>query len=456
MSKRTDRTREGTLLRLETQDGIRVANSSGSEPRELGSRLHRELIAARTIKQRAQLLVFRISNFSLLVDTFGAEFGHAAEQALLVQLNGKLRKREPVQRLKPGEFGIVGRGIPSVNSLNAMATRMVEGGTGHYEVNGVACRLKIAIGAAAYPDDTEDPEELLRFARFALCSVSPEDAISFNTFSRERLARQKATFRIEAEMEAALEEGRFKLQYQPQFAIGNGKITGVEALARLCTTDGTDIGPDEFIPVAEDNGFIIKLGSWVIQEACRQLAEWRAAGCDIPRVSINLSPRQLQDPGLLRVVESAVAEAGLKFGDLEMEITERCLVEETRTVTDTLHALRARGSRVAIDDFGTGYSSFAYVAWQPMDMIKLDRSFLLRVGDDKRTGTVVSSMIAMARELGMDVIAEGVENDQQTHFLREHGCEFAQGFALARPLDPGEIPELLHPVTDECSHLRAV
>jgi EAL domain-containing protein (putative c-di-GMP-specific phosphodiesterase class I)/GGDEF domain-containing protein len=456
MSTGKDKTMDGRVLRLETRNGVRVANPSGAEPGELGARLRRELIGARAIQQQAQLLVFRISNFNLLVETFGGDFGCAAEQALLAHLNEKLRKREPVQHIKPGEFGIVGRGIQSVNALNTMATRMVECGTGIYEVNGVACRLKIDIGAAAYPEDSEDPKELLRFARFAVCNVDPRQAISFNAFSYERLARQQSTFRIEAEMETALAEDRFTLQYQPQFAIGTGQITGVEALARLATTDGTDITPDEFIPAAEDNGFIIKLGRWVIREACRQLAEWREAGCEVPRVGINLSPQQLHDPELLAVIESAITAGGLKFGDLEMEITERCLMENSRTVTDMLHALRARGIRIAIDDFGTGYSSFAYLAWQPLDRVKLDRSFLAGLSDDIRTGTVVSSMIAMSRELGMDVIGEGVENKRQTQFLHEHGCEFAQGFALAHPLDPGEIPPLLKTLGEKRPSLRAV
>jgi diguanylate cyclase (GGDEF)-like protein len=431
----------GNVVRLETCNGKLVANEPREELGELGMRLCKELHAAQTVGQKAQLLVFRISNYSLLVDTFGAEFGAAAEAAVLEQLRSKLRKREPVQKLKGGEFAIVGRGIQSVNSLGAMARRMVEGGTGHYEIKGTPCRLKIDIGASACPEDSHDPEELLRFARFALADPDAEQG-NYSSFSQERFIKQKKTFWIEAEMEKALAESRFKLVYQPQFAIDSGRITGVEALARLYTTDGYQIQPNEFIPVAEDNGFIVQLGQWVIQEACRQLAHWRRTGCQVPRVSVNMSPRQLSDPELLATIETAISEGDLGYGDLEIEITERCVVEESRVVIELLQALRARGVRIAIDDFGTGYSSFAYLAGQPLDMVKLDRSFLARVGNDERIGAVLSGMIEMSRKLGMEVIAEGVESNRQAEFLRDNGCELAQGFALARPQDPERIVQL--------------
>ena len=433
--------RPGNVVRLEAVDGKSVTRSTRYEIGELNARLRRELFTAIDLGQKAQLLVFRIKNYALLVDTFGAEFGIAAEQAVLAQLRCKLRKREPVQKIRDGEFGIVGRGIKSVTALDAMARRMAEGGTGHYEIDGTDCRLKIDIGAAACPEDSEDPEQLLRFARFAL-GVRDEERSSYQSFSHERFARQKARFWVEAEMEKALAENRFRLVYQPQYAIGTGKITGVEALARMRTRDGQDIAPGEFIPIAEDNGFIIRLGRWVIREACQQLSAWRREGCHIPRISINLSPKQLHDPELLETIESSICESGLRYGDVEIEITERCMVDSSRVVSDVLYALRARGVRIAVDDFGTGYSSFAYIAGQPLDMIKLDRSFLSLVGEDLRTSTVVSGMIHMARELGMDLIAEGVETRQQQDFLLDQGCEFAQGFALARPQSPENIVAL--------------
>jgi EAL domain-containing protein (putative c-di-GMP-specific phosphodiesterase class I)/GGDEF domain-containing protein len=415
---------------------------------ELGVTLCRELMTARAGGQKAQLLVFRISNYDVLVDTFGPEFGSAAETALMDKLRTLLRRREPVQRIQAGEFGIVGRGIRSEAALNAMATRMVEGGTGRYEIEGIPCRLKLQIGAAACPCDSDEPGELLQFARFALREIDGS-ADSCRSFSRQDLAERKALFRMEAEMEKALEEHRFVLQYQPQFSTSSGSITGMEALVRLEREGGERVGPSDFISLAEDNGFIVRLGYWIITEACQQLALWRSAGLEVPRISINVSPRQLLDPGLVTATEAAVAKAGLSFNDLEFEITERCMLEHSARVNTTLKTLRERGLRLAIDDFGTGYSSFAYLAWQPLDLIKLDRSFLSRVGTDNRTDAVVQGMITMARQLGLGLVAEGVENDQQAEFLRSAGCEVAQGFALARPQDPEAITQLL--MKTECA-----
>jgi EAL domain-containing protein (putative c-di-GMP-specific phosphodiesterase class I)/GGDEF domain-containing protein len=409
---------------------------------ELDSRLCRELLAARATGQQAQLLVFRIGNYRLLVDTFGQAFGAAAESALMARLRGMLRRREPVQKIRPGEFGIVGRGIRSEQALQAMASRMLYSGTGHYEIEGVACRLKLEIGAAACPGDSEEPEELLRFARFALhqYNAGREDC---HTFSREALERQKSAFRMEAELERALVEQRFVLQYQPQFCVDTGAVSGVEALVRMVLNDGTRVPPNAFIPIAEDNGSILRLGYWIISEACDQLARWRSQGLDVPKVSLNLSPRQITDAGLLPVVEAAVSMSGLAFSDLEFEITERCMLEESSRVSDMLLALRSKGVRLAIDDFGAGYSSFAYLAWQPLDSVKLDRSFLARLGRDRRATAVIAGMIAMARQLGLELVAEGVENKRQAALLRELGCDIAQGFALARPQDPGDLARLL-------------
>jgi EAL domain-containing protein (putative c-di-GMP-specific phosphodiesterase class I)/GGDEF domain-containing protein len=441
MRKDKDGKETGNILRLGTLDGKTVATDPLREIGELGARLRRELLTAIDLGQKAQLLVFRINNYALLVDTFGASFGEAAEAAVLQQLRSKLRKREPVQKIRDGEFGIVGRGIQSVNSLDAMARRMVEGGTGHYEIKGIPCRLKIDIGTSACPADSEDPDVLLRFARFALGGRDCEQA-GYRSFCHERFAQQKNTFWIEAEMEQALAENRFHLVYQPQLSVANGRYAGVEALARMRTRDGRELAPGEFIPVAEDNGFIVGLGRWVIETACRQLASWREEGCAVPRMNINLSPRQLHDPNLLGVIEGSIRAHQLRYGDLEIEITERCMVDDSPAVKDVLKALRARGVRIAIDDFGTGCSSFAYIAGQPLDMVKLDRSFLSRVGRDSRSRKVITGMINLARELGMELLAEGVETSLHEQFLRDEGCEFAQGFALARPQNAERIAGL--------------
>ncbi len=451
MSSEREAWEEGKIHVLNPGRGAGLPIDSG-EPAEteLGVQLCRELLAARAVGQHSQLLVFRISNFDLLVDTYGAHFGSAAEAALMQRLRGLLRRREPVQRIRPGEFGIVGRGIRSEQSLRAMASRMMYGGTGYYEIEGTPCRLQLEIGAAASPTDSEDPEELLRFARFAL--RQPKDGTdSCHAFSEAALERQKTALRMEAELEKALEEQRFVLQYQPQFSMSSGTVAGVEVLVRMVRPDGSRVPPNEFIPIAEDNGSIRRLGYWIIREACEQLASWRRDGLEVPRISLNLSPHQLTDTGLLLVIEDAICSTGIDYSDLEFEITERCMLEASSRVKEMLALLRGRGIRLAIDDFGTGYSSFAYLAWQPLDLVKLDRSFLARLGQDDRTRAVLSGMIELARRLGLELVAEGVENDEQADFVKELGCDIAQGFALARPEDPEAITRLLAKMTRPAS-----
>jgi EAL domain-containing protein (putative c-di-GMP-specific phosphodiesterase class I)/GGDEF domain-containing protein len=434
---------EGKIHVLDPCPGTSALLTSGRPGQsELGVKLCRELLSARAVGQHSQLLVFRITNYDLLVDTYGADFGTAAETALMQRLRGLLRRREPVQLIRPGEFGIVGRGVRSEQALRAMASRMMYGGTGYYEIDGIPCRLQLEIGAAASPTDSEDPEELLRFARFAL--RQPGDGVdSCHAFSLDALNQQKAALRMEAELEKALEEQRFTLQYQPQFSINTGSVAGVEVLVRMVRPDGSRVPPNEFIPIAEDNGSIRRLGYWVIREACEQLARWRSEGLEVPRMSLNLSPHQLTDTGLILVIEDAVCATGIDYKDLEFEITERCMLEASSRVSEMLALLRDRGVRLAIDDFGTGYSSFAYLAWQPLDLVKLDRSFLARLGHDDRTRAVLAGMIDMAHRLGLELVAEGVENDEQADFVKKLGCDIAQGFALARPEDPEEISRLL-------------
>ncbi|MEP5763821.1 MAG: GGDEF domain-containing phosphodiesterase [Halieaceae bacterium] len=409
---------------------------------ELGTELCRELLAARAAGEQAQLLLYRITNFALLVDTFGEEFGLAVEAELLKRVQKLLRAHESAQLVRPGEFGIVARGLQSEEAVAAMARRLVAGSSGRYGSKGQQCRLQAEIGVASYPADSQEPAELLHFARFALLQPEARNR-GFALFSQARLAQQKSQFWMEAEMERALDEGRFILQYQPQFSVSSGEIIGMEALVRLVTKAGEHIPPNDFIPLAEENGFILRLGRWVTREACRQLARWRSAGCELARISVNLSPRQLLDPELLDVIDAAVLDAGLTHDDLELEITEQCVLDNSSAVGAALRAIRKRGVRVAIDDFGTGYSSFSYLAWQPLNMIKMDRSFLTRVESDERIGGIVRGMLSMARELGLEVVAEGVETEGQARFLREQGCELAQGFGLARPQDANAITPLL-------------
>jgi EAL domain-containing protein (putative c-di-GMP-specific phosphodiesterase class I) len=201
--------------------------------------------------------------------------------------------------------------------------------------------------------------------------------------------------------------------------------------------------PDDFIPIAESNGFIVQLGEWVIGEACRQLAYWRGHGYGTLRMAVNVSPQQLLQEGLVETISTAIAKYQLDYTDLEIEITEQPMLEGSPVVAKVLADLNEKGVRIAIDDFGTGYSSFAYLSRLPLNMIKMDRSFLTNISTDPRAGQVATAMIAMARELGFEIIVEGVETPAQRRFLLTSGCDMGQGFGLARPQDAESIERLL-------------
>jgi len=259
------------------------------------------------------------------------------------------------------------------------------------------------------------------------------DDPSHHLFSKDPRNRPQHQEWMAAELEQALLDNRFVLHYQPQYEMGSERIVGVEALVRLTTEDGDLILPDNFVPIAEENGFINRLGHWVIREACRQLALWRASGVGPLRMAVNVSPRQLSDRHLIDIIEDAITEFDLEYNDLELEITEQCMFDYLPLAKNILQELHDRGLRIAVDDFGTGYSSFAYLAELPLNVFKIDRSFLTKITTDGRARQVVSAMIAMARELDFEIVAEGVETEQQYQFLQTTGCNFCQGFGLARP-----------------------
>jgi EAL domain-containing protein (putative c-di-GMP-specific phosphodiesterase class I) len=296
---------------------------------------------------------------------------------------------------------------------------------------------------ALYPTDTTEPDTLLRYARVALRETCPPRGELCRFFTPEQLDRLRDRVSMAAEIEQALEQNRVILHYQPQYAIDTQRVIGVEALVRLQGTDGKLIPPDQFIELAEDTGLIVPLGRRVLEEACQQLARWRRDGCDRLRMAVNVSPRQLLEPDFIDLVDRTVARTGIDHADLELEITERQVVEHMNEVEQTLQALTARGVRIAIDDFGTGYSSLAYLMQLSVQTVKIDRAFMAQIPTESRAERIVTAIIAMAQALGLTLTAEGIETHAQHQFLLEAGCELGQGFGFARPQDARAIERYL-------------
>jgi len=266
--------------------------------------------------------------------------------------------------------------------------------------------------------------------------------LAFRTGTRVPAGLRNRVWMI-AELERALEQDRLVLHYQPQYDIKTQRVVGVEALVRLVTTSGTLIGPDEFIKLAEESGQILQLGRWVMEEACQQLGRWQQAGLGRLRMAVNISPCQLMANDFCARVDAAVSRAGIRHSDLELEITERQLVDTLPCIEQTLHKLTAKGVHLAVDDFGSGYSSMAYLVQLAIATVKVDRDFISRVSEDERAGYIVKLNIAMARELGLGLSAGGIETEAQRRFLLQSGCELGQGYSFARPQHAGAVERFL-------------
>jgi EAL domain-containing protein (putative c-di-GMP-specific phosphodiesterase class I) len=255
---------------------------------------------------------------------------------------------------------------------------------------------------------------------------------------------------IEGKLRRALACGEFYLNYQPIVGLTSGRIVAAEALLRWRNPELGLISPDQFIPIAEETGLIVSIGNWVIETVCRDLATWSAQGLPLVRVPINISSRQLADRALVGVVAQALAANQLSAACIELEVTERLLLEQSPRTIDLLGELRAMGLRLSIDDFGTGYSSMSYLTSFPFDVLKIDRSFIAKVTERSQDGALTQAIVAMAHSLDLEVVAEGVETVGQMTFLQRTGCDFAQGYLFARPLAADGFAKLLKDAVVYC------
>ncbi len=376
---------------------------------------------------------------NLIEETYGHQVGVALMRLVEIRLRECLREDDVMCRVTNHEFAVVLSDVESVRAVAGVAERLQSQCGGVYHPGKSRLHVATHIGIAMYPSDTTEPQELMRYARMAMREASVQGGTRCHFFSPELLMRLHERAWMSAELEQALAQGRLVLHYQPQYAIDTQRVVGVEALVRLATHSGELIKPDNFIALAEETGQIAALGRWVLDKACQQLGRWRRAGKTGLRMAVNISPRQLLDEAFTDMVDAAVTRAGICHSDLELEITEGQIIEHLADVDRTLRKLTAKGVRVAVDDFGTGYSSLAYLTQLSVHAVKVDRAFMARIPDDARAGRLVSAVIAMARELGLALIAEGIETEAQHQFLLQSGCDLGQGYHFSRPQSAKQI-----------------
>ncbi|WP_308621442.1 bifunctional diguanylate cyclase/phosphodiesterase [Massilia sp. Se16.2.3] len=304
-----------------------------------------------------------------------------------------------------------------------------------FTVSGHELFVTGSIGISVFPDDGQDPNLLIRNADVAMYQAKSRGRNGYQFYAPEMDGEGIERLRMDALLRRAIERNEFFLEYQPQVEIASSRLIGVEALVRWQNPELGLVSPVRFIPMAEDSGFINQLGEWVLFEACRQMVRWDAAGLAVPKMAVNLSVRQVERGAMAPLVSAALAATGLAPARLQLEVTESVIMDNA-DATAFVHQLHALGVGLAIDDFGTGYSSLAYLKQLPVDVLKIDRSFIKDIALDSNDEAIAIAIIQLGKSMNLSVIAEGVENDEQAAFLLRHGCTRAQGYLYGRPLAP--------------------
>lgn len=384
------------------------------------------------------------------LDRFGQvndSLGHGAGDELLAQvgarLRGALRKSDGVARLGGDEFAVLVDDIARGQDAARVARALREAVAASYRVSGREFWVTPSIGIAVFPRDGADPEALIRNAHAAMREAKGRGGDTSCFFSASMDETNRKRLQLETRLRRALEHNELELHYQPKVEIETGRITGAEALLRWTDPELGPVEPKAVIPIAEETGLISAIGEWSLRTACAQNAEWFRAGLGRLRVSVNLSARQIADDGLREMVVRALWDTGLEPSQLELEITESSLMQNEEVAVRLLEDLKRVGVVVSLDDFGTGFSSLSYLKRFPVDVLKIDQSFVRDIALDADDAAIVGAIISIAQNLELGVIAEGVETEQQRAFLRARGCPEMQGFLTSPAIPAADFGELL-------------
>ena len=397
--------------------------------------------------QRGQvgLAVFFIDldNFKSINDTLGHPTGDQLLREIARRLRGSIRDSDLVARLGGDEFVVMIENVIDRASLNLLAGKILAAISEPTMLNGHEVKITGSVGISVYPEDGHDIAGLLANADMAMYRAKALGRNRANEYSADLGENAVERFEIENAMRQGFENNEFHLYFQPKIEFSSGKMLGVEALIRWHHPKLGVLGPDRFIPIAESSNFIIQLGRWVIEQACRQARAWRDARLPRFAIAVNLSANQLTDPALVGYVAEALRVSGVDPSTLELEITESAIMKNLDEAVVQLHSLRALGVRLSIDDFGTGYSSLAYLKLLPVDILKVDRSFVKDLPHNRDDLAITRAVIAMAHGLSMKVVAEGVEERHQFDSLRDEGCDEFQGFFCRPAMESHDLEALL-------------
>jgi len=409
----------------------------------LNLRLEQLLAQTRRANGTAAVLFIDLDHFKKINDTHGHQTGDLLLVAVAQRLKELLREVDTIARLGGDEFIVVTDGSVTPDEVSSIAVRIVAALTAPYHLQGKTVHSGASVGVAMFPTDGEDGSTLMRHADTAMYAAKAQGRGNFQFFSAAMNSATHERLLLENRLWLALEQNEFELYLQPQIALDTQRIIGAEALLRWHHPELGMVGPDRFIPIAEESGLILPLGDWVLARAAALLRSWRAPGLAHLRLAVNLSARQCHGPGLLPHLDRLLQDHGLDPALLELEITESAAMQDPERSRTLLNELRARGIKVAIDDFGTGYSSLSYLKLFEIDRIKIDRGFVKDIESDPNDAVIVAATIALAHSLGLEVIAEGVETAAQRDFLRAKQCDEAQGYLYARPMPVAQFEAMV-------------
>ena len=411
----------------------------------LMERLAQAIALARRQGGKMALLFVDLDRFKVINDSLGHAVGDLLLQAVAQRLLSVIRTSDTASRQGGDEFVVLLADVASERSVSELAEKLCRMLAEPYQLGGETAHIGGTIGISMYPDDGEDGETLIRNADVAMYHGKRSGRNRCYFYRPEMNLRAIERQRTEADLHRALRLGEFALHYQPRVRLASGAISGAEALLRWTHPEHGAVAPSRFIPVAEDCGLIVPIGRWVLREACMQAARWGRCGLDVGTVAVNISALEFRHGGFAEQLRAILAESGLAPQRLELEITEGVLMQDADASAAILRELKAIGVLLAIDDFGTGYSSLSYLNRFPVDVLKIDRSFVHDIDVDPGSGIIVGAVIALGASLGQRVVAEGVEQPAQRDFLRAHRCEEVQGFLFGRPLPAPGFAALLAP-----------
>jgi diguanylate cyclase (GGDEF)-like protein/PAS domain S-box-containing protein len=401
------------------------------------------VLSAKDSQSKATLLIIGLDRFKKINEEMGRDIGDKVLALTAHRLAKCITKNETLARLSGDEFCVVIDNSNSVNSAARAAKRLLEQFQQPLALAGCELHLSASIGISLYPDDGSSPAALIKNADIAMTRAKKEGKGHYQFFEQGMTQHTTNFFKMENDLRTAITNNELQVYYQPQIDLASGSISGMEALLRWNHPQLGQIPPLDFIPIAEESGLIVPIGLWILEEACRQVADWKQRNISTLTVAVNLSAAQFAEEDLITSISTAINKSGIDPAQLELEITESMIMHNVDTAITTMKAINQLGVKLSIDDFGTGYSSLSYLRYFPLAKLKIDKSFIEQVTSNSQDAALASSVIALAHSLNLKVVAEGIETEEQAEFLRQRSCHQGQGFLFSKPILPHQLETFL-------------